>query len=99
MPFFVALGTGGFWPLALRDSGQPPLFWLSIPCTWTMEGLGLNTYPGIIFFIFVLGMNPASTCCGQYQSLHGKFVSEFSGVNECSSWKFFECVTTGGGHR
>ena len=61
--FFVALGTGGFGPLAPRASGQPPLFWLSIPCTWTMEGPGLDTYPGIIFFIFVLGMNPASTCC------------------------------------
>ena len=65
VPFFVALGRDGFWPLALRDPGQPPLFWLSIPCTWTMEGPGLDTYPGIIFFIFVLGMNPASTCCAK----------------------------------
>ena len=62
--FFVALGTGGFGPLAPRASGQPPLFLLCIPCIWTIEGPGLDTYPGIIFFIFVLGMNPASTCCG-----------------------------------
>ena len=61
--FFVALGTGGFGPLAPRASGQPPLFLLCIPCIWTIEGPGLDTYPGIIFFIFVLGMNPASTCC------------------------------------
>ena len=63
--FFVALGTGGFGPLAPRASGQPPLFLLCIPCIWTIEGPGLDTYPGIIFFIFVLGMNPASTCCEQ----------------------------------
>ena len=64
--FFVALGTGGFGPLAPRASGQPPLFLLCIPCIWTIEGPGLDTYPGIIFFIFVLGMNPASTCCGLF---------------------------------
>ena len=35
----------------------------------------------------------------QHQSLHGNFVSEFSGVNECSSWQFLKCVTRGGHRR
>ena len=35
----------------------------------------------------------------QHQSLHGNFISEFSGVNECSSWQFLKCVTRGGHRR
>ena len=60
---FVVLDTNGFWPLALRDAGQPPLFLVSIHHIGAIEGPRLDSYPGIVFLILVLGMNLASTYC------------------------------------
>ena len=60
---FIAHSTGGFWPLASTDARQHPLFWASIHCTKTTLGPGLNSYPGINFFLLVLGMNLPSTYC------------------------------------
>ena len=86
--FFVALGTGGFGPLAPRASGQPPLFLLCIPCIWTIEGPGLDTYPGIIFFIFVLGMNPASTCCEKEIDIHFYIILSSALYSEANGLSF-----------
>ena len=60
---FVVLDTNGFWPLALRDASQPPLFLVSIHHIGAIEGPRLDSYPGIVFLILVLGMNLASTYC------------------------------------
>ena len=63
--FFVAVGPGGFWPLAPPSSGQHPLFWLFSNCPGIIEGPDVNSFAGLSFLIFGLGINPASTCCGE----------------------------------
>ena len=63
--FFGALGPGGFWPLAPQSSGQHLLFWLFFSCPCIMEGPDLDSFAGLSFLIFGLGINSASTCCVQ----------------------------------
>ena len=60
----VIKSSNGIWPLALKASGQPPLFWLSTGCVGPIEGPELESYPGIIFYISGLGINLPSTYCG-----------------------------------
>ena len=55
--------SNGLWPLALKASGQPPLFWLSTGCIGPIEGPELESYPGIVFCISGLGINLPSTYC------------------------------------
>ena len=59
----------GFWPLALADAGEPPLFLASMHCFRSILGPGLKSYLGIIFFLMALGMNLASTYCGLFGGL------------------------------
>ena len=60
----VIKSSNGLWPLALKASGQPPLFGLSTRCCiGPIEGPELESYPGIIFYISGLGINLPSTYC------------------------------------
>ena len=59
----VIKSSNGIWPLALKASGQPPLFWLSTGYVGPIEGPELESYPGIIFYISGLGINLPLTCC------------------------------------
>ena len=61
--FFVALALCGFRALAPKKSGEHPLFWPVFNCTGTIEGPDVETFAGLSFFIFGLGLNSASTCC------------------------------------
>ena len=60
---FTAFELGGFRPLAPRKSGQPPLFLLFLYYILTIEGPWTNSFAGIVFWIYGLGIKPASTCC------------------------------------
>ena len=64
---FVAHSPGGLWPLASTDARQHPLFCASIHCTRSLLGPGLNSYPGINFFLLLPWMNLSSTYCGRYE--------------------------------
>ena len=59
----VIKSSNGIWPLALKASGQPPLFWLSTGYVGPIEGPELESYPGIIFYISGHGINLPSTYC------------------------------------
>ena len=60
---FTAFELGGFRPLAHRKSGQPPLFSLFLYYILIIEGPWGNSFAGIVFWIYGLGIKPASTCC------------------------------------
>ena len=60
---FTAFELGGFRTLAPRKSGQPPLFLLFLYYILTIEGPWTNSFAGIVFWIYGLGIKPASTCC------------------------------------
>ena len=60
---FTAFELGGFRSLAPRKSGQPPLFSLFLYYILTIEGPWTNNFAGIVFWIYGLGIKPASTCC------------------------------------
>ena len=65
----VIKSSNGLWPLALKASGQPPLFLLSAGCLGPIEGPELESYPGIVFCISGLGINLPSTYCVLYSFL------------------------------
>ena len=60
---FTAFELGGFRALAPRKSSQPPLFLLFLYYILTIEGPWTNSFAGIVFLIYGLGIKPASTCC------------------------------------
>ena len=65
-PLLVGLDSSGFWPLALRDAWEHPLFCGPIHYFGTIEGPRLDSYPGIVFLILALGKNLASTYCDKH---------------------------------
>ena len=56
---FLALVISGFRALAPTKSGEHPLFWPVFNCTGTIEGPDVETFAGLSFSMFGLGLNSA----------------------------------------